>query len=139
MIKYTSINESNPTKYSCFSFTLMLGVWLSIFSFRYFIGKSSSWQQSSSWITHIVPWMSYYGSAKRIGLETRMSLSRSPILHEKLTSNHLRYNTHVKIRKIQNYHNHCPSPLVLTVLRRDRRLLQPRQGRGRVEVGGWEW
>ena len=47
------------------------------FCFRYFIGKSCSWQQSSSWITHIVTWRSNHRSAKRIGLETNLSLSRS--------------------------------------------------------------
>ena len=69
------------------------------FCFRYFIGKSCSWQQSSSWITHIVTWRSNHRSAKRIGLETHLSLSRSPILHVKLTSNHFTYSTHVKIKK----------------------------------------
>ena len=59
------------------------------FSFKYFIGKTAAVDSKSAvelQIT-ILSYMSIHRSAKRIGLETCISLSRSPILFMKLTSN----------------------------------------------------
>ena len=69
----------------------------SSFSFKYFIGKTAAVDSKaafqyrySSLVTSI------HRSAKRIGLETRMSLPGSPILLVKLTSNHFSEKEGVK-------------------------------------------
>jgi len=103
--------------------------------FKYFIGKSSSWQQSSRWITHIVTWTSNHCSAKRIGLETHIELIKKsyPSYKTDFEWFHIQYTCQNKekytIYRIIAITVH--SPLVQTILREDQSLLQPRQGRGR--------
>ena len=77
---------------------------------------------------------SIHRSTKRIGLETHMSLSRSPILHVKLVLNHLK-DMSIQRKYTINITISVNNPLVLTSWMEIRGLLQPVEGGGRWEVG----